>query len=150
MEAVDPTISLVADAAEILSSSRYGVSMGECVRFPGVREPEAESEPLWRDVLGAQIREIRHREGLSLTETARRAAISSQYLSEIERGRKEPSSEIVAAVAGALGSSVLEVASRTVTEMRRLRGDVIRIGRTDFARPTRRPSGPVAMYGLAA
>lgn len=126
--------------------------MGECVQFPGVGEPEsaAESEPLWRAVLGAQLREIRHREALTLTETARRAAISSQYLSEIERGRKEPSSEIVAAVAGALGSSVLEVAARTVAEMQRLRGDVVRIGRADFARPSRRPSGPVAMYGLAA
>jgi|SRR5579875_379240 len=123
--------------------------MGECVRFPGVREPETEAEPLaeplWRDVLGGQIREIRHREGLSLTETARRAAISAQYLSEIERGRKEPSSEIVAAVAGALDSSVLEIAGRTVTEMRRLRGTVV-----SFARPSRRPTGPVAMYGLAA
>jgi transcriptional regulator with XRE-family HTH domain len=32
---------------------------------------------------------------------ARRAGVSVQYLSEVERGRKEPSSEMIAAIAGA-------------------------------------------------
>ena len=33
----------------------------------------------------------------------RRAGISPQYLSEVERGRKDPSSEVLAAISGALG-----------------------------------------------
>lgn len=45
-----------------------------------------------------------------MAETARRAGISTQYLSEIERGRKDASSEIIAAVAGALGYSLGEIA----------------------------------------
>lgn len=66
-------------------------------------------EPLWRDVLGAHFRVLRHRRGETLTETARRAGVSPQYLSEMERGLKEPSSEMIAAVAGALGVSLVDL-----------------------------------------
>ena len=41
--------------------------------------------------------------------TAARAGIAPQYLSELERGRKDPSSEILAAVVGALGTSIAEI-----------------------------------------
>lgn len=106
--------------------------MGECVPFPGpARRAQPEPEPLWRSVLGARLRRQRQRKGLSLTRTAQRAGISAQYLSEIERGRKEPSSEIVAAVAGALDLSVLEIASLTVADLRR--------------RAPQRPSDPTAL-----
>ena len=40
---------------------------------------------------------------------AARAGVSPQYLSELERGRKDPSSEMLAAVAGALGCRVLDL-----------------------------------------
>lgn len=93
--------------------------MGDYVRLPRRSEPRAQPEPLWRLVLGSRLRRLRQHRGLSLTRTAARAGISAQYLSEIERGRKEPSSEVVAAVAGALGYSVLEVATLTVTDLRR-------------------------------
>lgn len=61
-----------------------------------------DSEPLWRDALGECLRDLRHDRGEKLTDTAGRAGISPQYLSEIERGMKDPSSEMIAAVAGAL------------------------------------------------
>lgn len=67
-------------------------------------------EPLWREVLGQRLRESRQERGETLSETADRAGISPQYLSEIERGVKEPSSEMIAAVAGALDISLAEVA----------------------------------------
>jgi transcriptional regulator with XRE-family HTH domain len=63
-------------------------------------------EPLWRHVLGSHLRQLRHERGERLVETADRAGISPQYLSEIERGLKEPSSEMIGAVAGALDTSV--------------------------------------------
>jgi transcriptional regulator with XRE-family HTH domain len=68
-----------------------------------------EPEPLWRNVLGARLRAIRFERGRTLVETAARAAISPQYLSEIERGRKEPSSEMIAAIAGALGVALVDL-----------------------------------------
>jgi len=75
------------------------------------REPQPEprsrehqvQEPLWREALGRRLRVLRQEQQETLSETAARAGISPQYLSEIERGRKEPSSEMIAAVAGALG-----------------------------------------------
>lgn len=91
--------------------------MGNATRLRVVTGPRP--EPLWRDVLGRRLRRTRHRRRLTLTQTAGRAGISAQYLSEIERGLKEPSSEVVAAVAGALGCTVLELAGQAVVDLRR-------------------------------
>jgi transcriptional regulator with XRE-family HTH domain len=66
-------------------------------------------EPLLRHVLGARLRVIRLERSRTLVETAARAGISPQYLSEIERGRKEPSSEMIAAIIGALGVSLFDL-----------------------------------------
>lgn len=76
-------------------------------RDPGTDDgPGPTPERLWRDVVGEGLRALRHRRGETLTRTASRAGISPQYLSEMERGLKEPSSEMIAAVAGALGMSL--------------------------------------------
>jgi transcriptional regulator with XRE-family HTH domain len=64
--------------------------------------PTPGGEPLWRDALGECLRDLGHDRGEKLTDTAGRAGISPQYLSDIERGMKDPSSEMIAAVAGAL------------------------------------------------
>ncbi|MDT0157878.1 helix-turn-helix transcriptional regulator [Microbacterium sp. ARD32] len=74
---------------------------------PRHREPE----PLWRELLGTELRRRRHERGDTLSETADAAGVSPQYLSEMERGLKEPSSEMIAAVAGALETSLLELTS---------------------------------------
>ncbi|TDC57555.1 XRE family transcriptional regulator [Actinomadura sp. KC345] len=74
------------------------------------RPPDgAGHEPLWRDALGRCLRSLRHERGETLIETARRAGVSPQYLSEIERGVKEPSSEMIAAVAGALDVTLADL-----------------------------------------
>jgi transcriptional regulator with XRE-family HTH domain len=75
-------------------------------------------EPLWREVLGERLRTLRRRRGRTLSETAAQAGISPQYLSEIERGRKEPSSEMIAAVAGALGTTLLDLTSQVTEDLR--------------------------------
>lgn len=67
---------------------------------------------LWRQMLGETIRAERRERGQRLVDVAATAGISPQYLSEIERGRKEPSSEMVEAVAGALDISVLDLVRR--------------------------------------
>ena len=76
-------------------------------------------EPLWREVVGARLRHVRRRRRLTLVEAAGRAGISPQYLSEVERGRKDPSSEVLAAVAGALGSDLVEVTHLASLDLRR-------------------------------
>ncbi|MDI1335950.1 MAG: helix-turn-helix transcriptional regulator [Lacunisphaera sp.] len=66
-------------------------------------------EPLWRHLLGRRLRVLRLAHGEKLAETAARAGVSPQYLSEVERGLKEPSSEMIAAISGALGLSLLDL-----------------------------------------
>jgi transcriptional regulator with XRE-family HTH domain len=57
---------------------------------------------LLREVIGNVFRRLRRERGITLRELAERAQVSVPYLSEIERGRKEPSSEILAAICRAL------------------------------------------------
>ncbi|MFE4517887.1 helix-turn-helix domain-containing protein [Kitasatospora sp. NPDC056783] len=63
----------------------------------------AAREPLWRDVVGAVLRRERLAQERTLKDVAEAARISVPYLSELERGRKEASSEVLAAAARALG-----------------------------------------------
>src|SRR5919198_5382403 len=84
--------------------------------------PEREPEPLWREALGRSLREAREEQGDRLVDIAERAGISPQYLSEIERGRKEPSSEMIAAVTGALGIDLVGLLIGIATDVRHRRG----------------------------
>lgn len=79
-------------------------------------------EPLWRELLGAQLRARRLRRGERLADVAGRAGVSPQYLSEIERGRKEPSSEMIGAVGRALGTDLADLASAVGRDLQRRTG----------------------------
>ncbi|UFQ20318.1 MULTISPECIES: helix-turn-helix domain-containing protein [Streptomyces] len=68
-------------------------------------------EPLWRDVVGEVLRGERLAQERTLKDVADAARISMPYLSELERGRKEASSEVLAAAAHALGLSLTDVLS---------------------------------------
>ncbi len=96
--------------------------MGEVLPFR--REDAAWTEPLWREAVGGQLREERLDREERLVDVAGRAGVSAQYLSEVERGLKEPSSEVLAAVAGALRLKVSDVTSRAAERQRRIRGPV--------------------------
>ena len=112
---------------------------------PAPRQPLSQQppprEPLWREVLGQRLRALRLHQQETLSETAGRAGISPQYLSEIERGRKEPSSEMIAALAGALGITLTGLTEQVAEDLRRRPGIV--------PSPASRASGPV-MLSLAA
>ncbi|NDK30951.1 helix-turn-helix domain-containing protein [Nesterenkonia haasae] len=83
------------------------------------REQHLTPQPLWREVLGARLRRLRKRRGLTLTELGARAGVSPQYLSEVERGRKEASSEMIAAISGALGLTLIDLTSHVADELQR-------------------------------
>ncbi len=70
---------------------------------------EPAREPLLREALGAALRDIRTRNGMTLRELSDLAAISPGYLSELERGRKEVSSELLASVCQGLSVTVSDV-----------------------------------------
>jgi DNA-binding XRE family transcriptional regulator len=96
--------------------------MGEVLEFPASRIPEAvrrgapsgraEPEELWRELIGDQLRQERQARGERLADVAERAGVSTQYLSEVERGLKDPSSEMLQAIAGALELTVRQLATR--------------------------------------
>lgn len=72
-------------------------------------EPAEAARPaLLREVYGRVLRQERTRQGRTLAEVARDAGVSTQYLSEVERGRKEASSEVLGSVCDALGGSLIE------------------------------------------
>jgi len=58
--------------------------------------------PLVREVIGDVLRRARTLQGRTLREVSDSARVSLGYLSEVERGRKEPSSELLTAICDAL------------------------------------------------
>ena len=77
----------------------------------------AAAEPLWREVVGRTLREERGRQGRTLADVAERSGVSLPYVSEVERGLKEPSSEVLGAVAGALGLRLVDLTARVTREL---------------------------------
>ena len=100
--------------------------MGDVVAFPVRPAPESspEREPLWREASGRELREERQSAGRTLSDVAEEAGISIQYLSEVERGLKEPSSEILEAVSGALGLRLVDLATKVARTLASVTGPV--------------------------
>lgn len=98
--------------------------MGALLPFRRPADEPARREPLWREAVGRQLRKERATREERLADVAGRAGVSTQYLSELERGLKEPSSEVLAALAGALRLSVADLTSRAVQRLADDRGPV--------------------------
>ncbi|TBN56464.1 XRE family transcriptional regulator [Glaciihabitans arcticus] len=61
---------------------------------------------LVRQEIGDVLRDFRLQKGRTLRQVASRASVALGYLSEVERGQKEASSEILASVADALDTPI--------------------------------------------
>jgi transcriptional regulator with XRE-family HTH domain len=72
-----------------------------------------------RQAIGETIRSIRLRQRRTLREVSTAARVSLGYLSEIERGQKEASSELLAAICTALGVQLSEVFTEVSDTLRR-------------------------------
>lgn len=83
-----------------------------------------------RRVLGDELRRRRQDQGRTLREVSAAARVSLGYLSEVERGQKEASSELLAAICGALEVPLSSVLQSVSDEVAVLEG---------------RPTGPVAL-----
>ena len=104
---------------------------------PGTVVPLARrrpAEPLLRDLIGGVIRRARHDQQRTLADVATAAGVSVPYLSEIERGRKEPSSEMLAAVCRALDLDLLDLVSRTYVDLVEQRYQVTAVARVRTGR----------------
>ena len=72
---------------------------------------------LLRNALGETLRDARNRQNRTLRDVSTAANVSLGYLSEVERGRKEASSELLASICDALDlelSDLLDSVSRTM------------------------------------
>lgn len=75
--------------------------------------------PVLRQVVGDTLRALRLRQRRTLREVSAAARVSLGYLSEVERGQKEPSSELLAAIAAALEVELSELFGEVATVLRR-------------------------------
>jgi transcriptional regulator with XRE-family HTH domain len=95
---------------------------------------------LLRGVIGLVLRRARTRQGKTLKAVADDARVSVQYLSEVERGRKEASSEVLAAVCTALGWTIVDLLDAVREELAPVtRGEI-----TGFALPAATVPSPQA------
>lgn len=86
-----------------------------------MRRPATEV-PMLRVLLGQQLRTHRRTQQRTLRDVATQARVSLGYLSEVERGQKEASSELLAAICQALGlplSQILGEVTASVTAVER-------------------------------
>jgi transcriptional regulator with XRE-family HTH domain len=72
---------------------------------------------LLREVIGDVLRRARTEQGRTLREVSDSARVSLGYLSEVERGRKEASSELLSAICGALDVPLSRVLSEAGDQM---------------------------------
>ena len=70
-----------------------------------------------RHVIGDELRRRRQDQGRTLRDVSAAAAVSLGYLSEVERGQKEASSELLAAICDALEVPLSDVLSSVSTQI---------------------------------
>ncbi|MFJ6927030.1 helix-turn-helix domain-containing protein [Streptomyces nigra] len=104
-------------ASERPTSARPSTAPGTPASPPPAAAPR---EPLWRDLVGDVLRRERLAQERTLKDVADAARISMPYLSEVERGRKEASSEVLAAAAHALGLGLGDLLARVHGELTRV------------------------------
>ncbi|MER5377546.1 helix-turn-helix transcriptional regulator [Streptomyces sp. NPDC002553] len=97
------------------------------------------AEPLWRDLVGEVLRRERQAQGRTLKDVSDAARVSVPYLSEVERGRKEASSEVLAAAAHALGLGLGDLLARAQRELAPPPAAPVRLGSLR-SRPAAAPS----------
>lgn len=108
---------------------------------PAAPRPEAaRPEPPLRVLVGAVLRRHRERQGRTLRDVADAARVSVPYLSEVERGRKEASSEVLGAVCRALGLRLVDLVGDAHAVLARAEGRVV----VDLAAAPGAPAAPTA------
>jgi XRE family transcriptional regulator, stress-response regulator len=72
---------------------------------------------LLREAIGDRLRHARTNQRRTLREVSRSARVSLGYLSEVERGRKEASSELLAAICDALDLPLSELLHNVASDL---------------------------------
>ena len=105
---------------------------------------------LLRSALGDVLRRVRLAQRRTLADVAEAARVSVPYLSEVERGRKEASSEVLAAICRALRVHLSEVLTEVGRDLAADRAHHAPVVPLDAVRAERRPARPVVAAPAAA
>ena len=105
------------------------------------------ARPLLRTTLGEVLRRSRLEQGRTLADVAGTAKVSMQYLSEIERGRKEASSEVLAAICDALEVDLPDVLADVGRELAGALGQRATVVRLGIGQEPRGPARQPASLG---
>jgi transcriptional regulator with XRE-family HTH domain len=105
----------------------YGDGMSD-VAYIGPGGRGRRPRQLLRTLVGDVLRRNRLEQRRTLADVARDARVSMPYLSEVERGRKEASSEVLAAVCDALGIELSDLLAQMGRDLVKDRAPVIRLG----------------------
>jgi DNA-binding XRE family transcriptional regulator len=100
-------------AGELVSTVEIEQAVGE---YAG-RHPGGNAMMLLREAIGDRLRRTRTSQHRTLREVSRVARVSLGYLSEVERGRKEPSSELLASICDALDLPLDELLRRVANDL---------------------------------
>lgn len=103
---------------------------------------------LVRQLLGDVLREQRQRQHRTLRDVSAEARVSLGYLSEIERGQKEASSECLAAICGALDLPLSYVIAQVSDEIAQVEAD--QLGAELASLPTVSPAHQSDVTNVAA
>jgi transcriptional regulator with XRE-family HTH domain len=109
-----------------------------------VQEVGMTLEVIYGERLGARVKELRRRRGLTLEDLAERAGVSRAMISKVERGEKNPTLVVTAKVAEGLGVTLSELLGveerREVVVVPRGRRMVMRDPETGFERQLLSPT----------
>ncbi|QIK48299.1 helix-turn-helix transcriptional regulator [Gordonia hongkongensis] len=83
---------------------------------------------LLREALGDSLRRVRTQQGRTLREVSTGARVSLGYLSEVERGQKEASSELLAAICDALDVEIADLLLEVGSAMRPAGAEPVVVG----------------------
>jgi transcriptional regulator with XRE-family HTH domain len=81
------------------------------------RREESAMPSLLREVIGDVLRQTRITQGRTLRQVSDSARVSLGYLSEVERGRKEASSELLSAICDALDVPLSQLLTDASTQL---------------------------------
>lgn len=105
---------------------------------------------LLREVLGDVLRRARTKQGRTLREVSDAARVSLGYLSEVERGRKEASSELLSAICTALDVPLSQLLVEAGEQLARRELAVVPASAANIDASTKVVIPPVVALSLSA
>ncbi len=96
-----------------------------------MREEEGATMVLLREAVGSSLRAARTEQSRTLRDVARQARVSLGYHSEVERGQKEASSELLNAICDALGLQLSALLSDVTVQI--ASGEIAKLSVVDAA-----------------